>query len=113
VQSLPQITVKELESRRQADGLRVLDVRRETEWESGHIQGAEWYPLDRFKASLPPLEHDQTIAVHCKGGYRSVIACSLLQRAGYKNVINVIGGFDAWQQANLPVERGAPAVVSA
>ncbi|MDR3746754.1 MAG: rhodanese-like domain-containing protein [Acidobacteriota bacterium] len=113
VQSLPQITVNELESRRRADDLRVLDVRRESEWESGHIHGAEWYPLDRFKASLPPLEYDKTIAVHCKGGYRSVIACSMLQRAGYKNVINVIGGFDAWQQANLPVERGAPAVVGA
>jgi hydroxyacylglutathione hydrolase len=43
------------------------------------------------------------LAVHCKSGYRSAIACSLLQRAGFENVINVIGGFDAWQQAQLPV----------
>jgi len=40
--------------------------------------------------------------VHCKSGYRSMIACSLLQRAGFKHVTNVIGGFDAWQQANQP-----------
>jgi hydroxyacylglutathione hydrolase len=48
------------------------------------------------------------IAVHCKGGYRSMIACSLLQRAGFRNVINVMGGFDAWQQANLPVVTEKP-----
>jgi len=43
------------------------------------------------------------LAVHCKGGYRSMIAASLLQRAGFRSVINLIGGFDAWQQANLPI----------
>jgi len=41
--------------------------------------------------------------VHCKGGYRSMIAASLLQRAGFHNVMNMTGGFDAWQQANLPI----------
>ena len=46
------------------------------------------------------------MAVHCKSGYRSMIACGLLQRAGY-NVVNVIGGFDAWEQAQLPVMSGA------
>jgi rhodanese-related sulfurtransferase len=41
------------------------------------------------------------VAVHCKGGYRSMIACSLLRRAGFEKVVNVVGGFDAWQQAKL------------
>jgi rhodanese-related sulfurtransferase len=40
-----------------------------------------------------------------------MIACSLLQRAGFQNVINVTGGFDGWQQAELPVECDAPAAV--
>jgi hydroxyacylglutathione hydrolase len=83
----------------------VLDVRRESEWEGGHINGADWYPLDRFKAALPSIEPQQPLAVHCQGGYRSAIACSLLQCAGY-NVTNVIGGFDAWLQAQLPRESG-------
>ena len=83
--------------------MQVLDVRREGEWEAGHIDGADWYPLDRFKAALPEIEHNATIAVHCKSGYRSAIACSLLQRAGHNNVINVIGGFDAWQQGATAV----------
>jgi rhodanese-related sulfurtransferase len=42
------------------------------------------------------------LAVHCKSGYRSMIASSLLQRAGFKHLHNVLGGFDAWKAANLP-----------
>jgi hydroxyacylglutathione hydrolase len=44
------------------------------------------------------------VAIHCEGGYRSMIACSLLQRAGLENVVNVAGGFDAWRRAGLPVK---------
>jgi rhodanese-related sulfurtransferase len=107
LQQLPQITVQELNSRLRAHAVQVLDVRRESEWEGGHISGADWYPLDRFKTALPAIEPGQAVAVHCKGGYRSAIACSLLQRAGYNNVMNVIGGFDAWLEAKLPAESGA------
>ena len=42
------------------------------------------------------------VVVHCKSGYRSMIACSLLARAGYRNVVNLVGGFDAWHAAGLP-----------
>jgi len=105
---LRQMTVQEL-GRRVDDGdLQVLDVRRQAEWDAGHIPGADWYPLDRFRAALPPREKDGLIAVHCKSGYRSMIAASLLQRAGY-HVINVIGGFDAWEKAQLPVAAAATA----
>jgi hydroxyacylglutathione hydrolase len=104
---LPQITAEELNFRLQMRAVHVLDVRRESEWEAGRIEGADWYPLDRFKAALPEIDRNAPVAVHCKGGYRSVIACSLLQRAGYKNVVNVIGGFDAWQETKLPGVSGA------
>ena len=90
--------------------MQVLDVRREPEWEAGHIEGAIWWPLDNFRVAPPEIDRSLPIAVHCKGGYRSMIACSLLQRAGFQNVINVIGGFDAWQQANLPVVTEKPVV---
>lgn len=100
---VPQITVQEL-SRQHNQNLQVLDVRRETEWQSGHIEGAEWFPLDNFKISAPELDPSAPVAVHCQGGYRSMIACSLLQRAGVQNILNVVGGFDAWRQAGLPVE---------
>jgi rhodanese-related sulfurtransferase len=103
--ALPQISVGDLNARLGEPDLRVLDVRRQGEWEAGRIDGAEWYPLDRFKSALPELNRTATTAIHCQGGYRSVIAASLLQRAGF-NVINVIGGFDAWEKEQLPVAAG-------
>ena len=103
VSNVPQITVQEL-SRKRSQNLQVLDVRREPEWQAGHIGGAEWFPLDNFKISAPGLDPSAPVAVHCQGGYRSMIACSLLQRAGIENVINVTGGFDAWRQADLPID---------
>jgi len=99
---VPQITVQALQERLLSGQCSVLDVRREPEWQAGHIEGAAWWPLDNFKSSPPEIESNVPLAVHCKSGYRSMIACSLLQRAGLVNVTNVIGGFDAWQQANLP-----------
>lgn len=101
--TIVQITPQELDRRLQAQAVQVLDVRRGPEWEAGHIEGAVWWPLDNFRVSPPEIDHDAPLAVHCKGGYRSMIAASLLQRAGFRRVINMIGGFDAWLHANLPV----------
>lgn len=111
VGTLSQITANELNARLESGDVQVLDVRREPEWESGHIESATWWPLDNFKVSPPEMDRDIPIAVHCKGGYRSMIASSLLQRAGFTRVINVIGGFDAWQEAKLPRVRANPVQV--
>jgi glyoxylase-like metal-dependent hydrolase (beta-lactamase superfamily II)/rhodanese-related sulfurtransferase len=108
VATLAQATVSELEAQLQTGDVQVLDVRREPEWEAAHIAGANWWPLDNFRVSPPEIDRDAPIAVHCKGGYRSMIACSLLQRAGFKHVTNVVGGFDAWEQAKLPVATAKP-----
>jgi len=108
VATISQVTAEELNAQLKSNDVQVLDVRREPEWDTGHIEDAVWWPLDNFKVSPPEIDHDAPIAVHCKGGYRSMIASSLLQRAGFKNVINVIGGFDAWQQARLPVVAAKP-----
>ena len=104
---LPEIDVQDLQRQLALGKLNVLDVRREPEWMAGHIEGAAWWPLDRFRISPPEIDLNLPLAVHCQSGYRSVIACSLLQRAGFKNVINVSGGLTAWQQAQLPVATGA------
>jgi len=105
---LSEISVNDLRQQLTKDKIRVLDVRREPEWMAGHIDGADWWPLDRFRVSPPEVDLTQPLAVHCQSGYRSMIACSLLQRAGFKNVVNVSGGFSAWQQAQLPVATGTP-----
>jgi rhodanese-related sulfurtransferase len=109
--TIAQIDVEQLNANLRAGGLQVLDVRRAPEWEAAHIEDATWWPLDNFKVSPPELDQNAPIAVHCKGGYRSMIASSLLQRAGFKNVINVVGGFDAWQQAKLPCVAEKPVSV--
>jgi hydroxyacylglutathione hydrolase len=111
VARISQITVSELDARLKSHELQVLDVRRESEWEVAHIANATWWPLDNFRVSPPEMDHDTPVAIHCQGGYRSMIASSLLQRAGFKHIINVIGGVDAWQQAKLPMVRAKPVEV--
>jgi glyoxylase-like metal-dependent hydrolase (beta-lactamase superfamily II)/rhodanese-related sulfurtransferase len=106
--TISEIGVKELEERMKSGEVQVLDVRREPEWEAAHIENATWWPLDNFRVSPPEIDHDARIAIHCKGGYRSMLASSLLQRAGFTRVINVIGGIDAWQQEKLPIVSGRP-----
>jgi hydroxyacylglutathione hydrolase len=108
VSTLAQISVGELDARLKSSAVQVLDVRREPEFEAAHIPQASWWPLDNFRVSPPEIDRNVPIAVHCKGGYRSMIACSLLQRAGFKHVTNVTGGFDAWEQANLPATSTKP-----
>jgi hydroxyacylglutathione hydrolase len=106
VSQTQQISVQELNDRICARNIRVLDVRREGEWQAGHIGEADWYALDNFPRRIPELKNDAATAVHCKSGYRSMIACSLLERAGHQDLINVLGGFDAWHAAGLPEASG-------
>jgi len=96
--TVPQVTVEQLRARRQTESVQVLDVRREAEWKAGHIPDAHWWPLDEFGAQLPKLGKTTQIVVHCKSGYRSMSACSLLRKAGYEAITNLMGGFDAWEQ---------------
>ena len=100
-----QITAAELERELAADpgSIQIVDVRRKPEWEVGHIPVALHKPLDHVADMLGDLDRSKPVVVHCKGGYRSAIGCSLIQRAGFENVTNLIGGLDAWQATGLPV----------
>jgi hydroxyacylglutathione hydrolase len=91
---LPQITVHDL------DGMSVLDVRRRAEFWEGHVTDAENVPLDELPDRLAEVDRNRPLAVICAAGYRSSIACSLLARAGFTNVINVQGGTEAWMRSN-------------
>jgi len=73
----------------------IVDVRKETEYAEGHVKEAINIPLIDLvdPASMTNLEENHNIYVHCAGGYRSVIACSLIKREGFNNIRNVIGGF--------------------
>lgn len=76
--------------------LLVLDVRRQAEFNNGHIVNAMNLPLHEMidPALLANFEDHQNVYIHCAGGYRSVIAASLLKRQGFHNVRNVLGGWD-------------------
>ena len=77
------------------DKLVVVDVRRPTEFADGHLKDALNLPLNDMMdpATMASLEEDQNLYVHCAGGYRSVIAASLLKRQGIHNIRNVVGGW--------------------
>lgn len=74
----------------------VLDVRRETEFADGHLKDAVNIPLDEMTdpGNIANLEDNMNLYVHCAGGYRSVIAASLLKRQGLHNLRNVLGGWN-------------------
>lgn len=89
------------------DGYEILDVRRSTEAETEHISGAINISLIDLENRLDELNKDQKYIVHCAGGYRSMIAASVLVNNGFKNVINIHGGFSVIKEvANVPLIAG-------
>jgi glyoxylase-like metal-dependent hydrolase (beta-lactamase superfamily II)/rhodanese-related sulfurtransferase len=88
----------------------VVDVRRETEFADGHVAGAQNLPLNEMNdvLNLSHFEDNQNLYVHCAGGYRSVIAASLLKREGTHNLRNVLGGWGKIkEQKNIKIEKEA------
>ena len=83
----------------------VLDVRTESEWNGGHIDGALHVHGGVLKDRYQELPKDRPIAVVCGTGYRGSIAASFLKSHGYENVANVLGGMTAWKAAGLPVTK--------
>ena len=74
----------------------IIDIRSGSEWESGHIVDSINIPLNELPERLTEIPRDQTVIVHCQGGYRSAIAASLLEKQGYENVLDLVGGYKAW-----------------
>jgi rhodanese-related sulfurtransferase/glyoxylase-like metal-dependent hydrolase (beta-lactamase superfamily II) len=75
----------------------VLDVRTPNEWQQRHIDGSVNIPLNKLSNRLYELPRNRPIVVHCAGGYRSSIAASLLQGAGFALVAELSGGIASWQ----------------
>lgn len=80
----------------------IVDVRSEKEWEEEHIEGSVNIPLNHLMERAEELSDASQVTVHCQGGYRSVIAVSLLEQAGVKNVQDLVGGVKAWKAISLP-----------
>jgi glyoxylase-like metal-dependent hydrolase (beta-lactamase superfamily II) len=104
---VPQISVSELkETIETQPNLQIVDVRRPAEYESGHAPRAITAPLARLSEKLPTLDlkPDVQTAIICAGGYRSSAGTSILQRAGFTNLLNVTGGTKAWIEAGYEVQ---------
>jgi len=101
---IPQITIQDFVELREQEPERiaVLDVRELGEVGGGAIENALCIPRGKLKSRLAELDREKLLVVHCKGGYRSSIATSILRRAGFRDIANLIGGFDAWKTAGLP-----------
>ena len=92
------------------NGLHVLDVRKPGEWNAGHSKEASFVPLSNMPANLSSLDKDEHYLVHCGGGYRSMVAISLMRKQGFKHLSNILGGFGAMQKAGMEIVSETVAV---
>ena len=81
---------------------RVFDVRKESEFASEHLKDAKNTPLSEINTHLAEFPAEEGFYLHCAGGYRSVIAASILKSRGYHQLTNIEGGFDALKETDLP-----------
>lgn len=102
VSSIPAMAFKEVKESRD---VRVFDVREEGEYLSEHVLDANNTPLAYLNNHLAEFPDTETFYVHCTGGYRSMIAASILKSRGIHNLIDVKGGFKAIKEANISVSN--------
>jgi glyoxylase-like metal-dependent hydrolase (beta-lactamase superfamily II)/rhodanese-related sulfurtransferase len=92
-----------------ANGIQFVDVRQPGEYAAGHAQTAINLPLNALSKNIDKIDPSKPTFLICQTGYRSSLATSLLENAGFEKVCNVAGGTSAWLEADLPTEREATA----
>jgi adenylyltransferase/sulfurtransferase len=99
-----EVSVQDVQSRIQNNGVALLDVREKEEWDEGHLPGATFLPRGflevRIEKAVP--EKEKPVVVYCAGGTRSAFAAKTLQDLGYKDVVSMAGGYGEWKNAGLP-----------
>jgi rhodanese-related sulfurtransferase len=85
----------------------VVDVREQAEYAQAHILNSRGLPLSQLETRAGDIEKfkDKPVIVYCATGNRSSVAAAALRKRGFTNVVNLSGGFAAWQQAGLPVQK--------
>ena len=85
----------------------LVDTREDNEWNAGHAAGAVHLGKGVIERDIETAVPDKNakLVLYCGGGFRSALAADALQKMGYKNVISLDGGWRAWKEAGLPVER--------
>src|SRR5207247_4049095 len=97
--NIPQISVQEFADLlgQEKDKMAILDVREPAEVTGGAMENSVRIPLGQLQDRTAELDLSKLLVVHCKSGYRSSIATSILRRAGFRDIANLTGGFEAWQ----------------
>lgn len=83
----------------------IIDVRKASEFESEHIENAVNIPLNQINSHLAAFPKDRSFFIHCAGGYRSMIASSILKQRGWTNFVDIRGGFKAIKETSIPVTQ--------
>ncbi len=100
--TMPELTAAEFAQKYLAEpGLNLLDTRRESEYRSEHLVGAINFPLDFINRNMSMLDAKKSYYIHCAGGYRSLIAASILRSRGFLRVVNIQGGYNALKTTAL------------
>lgn len=102
VDVIESIPASEFADRMIKGGLKVLDVRRLSEYEAGHMDGAENLPLDYINEWTGQLDRNTHYYIHCAGGYRSMTAGSVLKARGFEQITDIAGGFNAIAVTGVP-----------
>ncbi|SEJ71230.1 Glyoxylase, beta-lactamase superfamily II [Dyadobacter koreensis] len=105
--SIISLPAEEFAKRYKDGSIKVIDVRKPDEFEVGHVMGAENIPLDTINDNMSALSKTETLYVHCAGGYRSMIAASILKARGFDDVINIEGGFGEISKTDVEVSKPA------
>ncbi|WP_375578973.1 MBL fold metallo-hydrolase [Marivirga tractuosa] len=100
--SVKSIPATEFASAIKSGDLTVLDVRKPSEFQSEHVEDAQNFPLDYINDNFDELDKEQTYHVHCAGGYRSMIAASIMKSRGIHNLVDIAGGFKAISETDIP-----------
>ena len=95
IDKIESIQASDLKERASKDDSVIIDVRKPGEYSSEHVKDATSFPLDYINDHLNDLDKNKELFIHCKSGYRSVIATSILKKHGYSNVVDIAGGFQA------------------
>ncbi|MCY9548144.1 MBL fold metallo-hydrolase [Lysinibacillus xylanilyticus] len=98
LESYENITPLEAKPLIENEEVHVLDVRNQTEYDAGHIENAQHIMVGTLARRLDELQTNKKIVVQCQGGARSAIAVSVLKANGVHNIVNLMGGYMAWQQ---------------
>lgn len=102
VDTVNRITAEEFAAKADVKNDMVVDVRKETEYAAEHVEDAYSKPLAYINDWIKDINPQQHFYLHCAGGYRSMIAASILQARGYRNFTEVDGGFNAIAKTNVP-----------